>query len=164
MRGMRMMMIMGALGGLVAADAYGQLAPPRQSVDPGSPQSAALSSQSAQALVGGRPAEALRLADQAVATDVRNPWAHYDRAAALADLGRTDDALKEFKAAEARFSTDDPWGRSVAMFGRANLLAQAGRCAEAVAAFRDYARFVEQKDPGGAALARQQASACQSPR
>src|SRR5256885_7997531 len=149
-------LIIALAGSLIAANATAQLAPPRRPVDLGSSQSVELSSQSAQALMGGRAAEALRLAEQAVASDGRNPWAHYDRAAALIDLRRFDDAVKELQAAEARFSLDDPWGRSVAIFGRAHLLAQVGRCAEAVAAFRQYAAFVEQKDPAGAAMARQE--------
>jgi tetratricopeptide (TPR) repeat protein len=104
------------------------------------------------------------MADQAIAADDKNPWAHYDRASALADMRRVEEAVAEFRAAEARFPAADPWGRSVAMYGRANLLAQTGSCAQAVAAYEEYARFVERAAPKDAAMAREYAAACTPPR
>jgi tetratricopeptide (TPR) repeat protein len=143
-------------GGIARA----QLAPPSRPVDPGSGPSAELASRAAEGLVRGNAQEALRLAEQAIAADDRNPWAHYDRAAALADLRRVDDAIAEFKVAEARFPAADPWGKSVAIYGRANILEQTRACSRAAAAFEEYARFVEPLDRGAAAMARQHAAAC----
>jgi tetratricopeptide (TPR) repeat protein len=144
----------------LAAAAHAQLAAPRSNVDSGSPQSSALASQAAESLVRGRPSDALQVANNAVAADARNPWAHYNKAAALADLGRVDEALTEYRAAQAAFSASDPWGRSVAIYGRANALAQVGRCDEAKPAFEEYAAFVEPSDPRSAALARGYATGC----
>jgi len=48
----------------------------------------------------------------------------------------------------------------VAIYGRANVLAQAGRCSEAQPAFEEYATFVESADAKGAALARSYAKNC----
>ena len=153
-----MALAMTMAGGVARA----QLAPPTKQVDPGSTRSAELASRAAEGLVRGNAPEALRMADQAVAADDRNPWAHYDRAAALADLRRVDDALAEFKAAEARFPAADPWGKSVAIYGRANILEQTRPCAQAAVVFEEYARFVEGLDRGAAAMARQHAAACQA--
>ena len=157
---MRMVWVAGLLVGLASGGAWAQLAPPRQVVDPGSGASSGLSSQSAEALTHGQPANALTLADKAIASDARNPWGHYDRAAALADLGRVDEAVAEYKVAQQTFSDADAWGRSLTMYGRANVLAQAGRCPEARAAYEEYATFVERTDPHGADLARRYAQEC----
>jgi tetratricopeptide (TPR) repeat protein len=145
---------------MTAAVANAQLAPPRQSVDPGSPRSRALSSESASALIANRPADALRMADQAIAADASNPWSHYDRAAALTELGRTDEAVAAYDAAQRSFSTADSWGKSIAMYGRANALSRAGRCTEARASFEAYATFVDRADPSSAGMARRYAADC----
>lgn len=144
----------------IASLAHAQLAAPHSTADPGSPASAALSSQAAEALVRGNPRDALPAANNAIAADAHNPWAHYDKAAALSDLGQVDAAVAEFRAAEQWFSPADAWGRSVAIYGRANALSQAGRCPDAQAAFEEYAHFVEGSDPHGAALARDYAKQC----
>src|SRR5882672_7639701 len=90
-------MVTAALGGVAAlagvvrgvGPANAELAPPRHvNAEPGTPQSRALSSQAAAAEIRGNARQALELADQAVAADGRNPWAHYDRGAALARLGQ----------------------------------------------------------------------------
>src|SRR4051794_24122321 len=78
---MKTLMVSVALLAMTAGVAHGQLAPPR-SPDPGSGPSADLASRAAEGLTRGDPREALRLAEQAIAADDRNPWAHYDRAAA----------------------------------------------------------------------------------
>jgi tetratricopeptide (TPR) repeat protein len=140
--------------------AQAQLAPPKHPVDQGSPQSEALASQSAENLIRGRAGDALQVANDAISADARNPWAHYDKAAALGNLGRTDDAVAEFRVAQSTFSNADPWGRSVAIYGRANTLAQAGRCNEAQPAFEEYASFVEPNDATAAAQARQISREC----
>jgi tetratricopeptide (TPR) repeat protein len=152
---------MAVLGvGLTAGVASAQLAAPTHAVDPGSPRSTGLSSQSAEALVAGKPVVALQMADQAIAADPQNPWAHYDRAAALSDLGRVDEAVAQYEVAQRSFSTQDAWGKSIAMYGKANALSRVGRCAEAQPAFEAYATFVEKADPGAAGLARRYAADC----
>jgi hypothetical protein len=152
---------MAVLGvGLTAGVARAQLAPPLHSVDPGSPRSSALSSESAEALVANKPAVALRMADQAIAADPQNPWSHYDRAAALSELGRVDEAVAQYDVAQRSFSTQDAWGKSISMYGKANALARAGRCAEAKTAFETYATYVERADPGSAGMARRYAADC----
>jgi tetratricopeptide (TPR) repeat protein len=157
---MRMVVIGVLLLGLAPSPAHAQLMPPRRPVDPGSPQSVTLTSQSGEALVHDRAADALALADKAIAADARNPWAHYDRGAALTDLGRVDDAVAAFKTAERSFSAADAWGRSIAVYGQANVLSQAGRCSEARPAFEQYAVLVERSDPGSARMARSYANNC----
>ena len=150
--------------GMTTGTARAQLAAPRQAVDPGSSRSRELASQAGEALVGSKPADALKLADQAVAADARNPWAHYDRGSALVDLGRIDEAVAELKVAERSFSPADAWGKSIAIYGRANALAQAGRCSEAQPVFEQYAVFVERSDIRAAEMARGYAKACVSRR
>jgi tetratricopeptide (TPR) repeat protein len=128
--------------------------------DPDVKPSTKMSGHAGSALASGDPAEAAVLAGQALKKDGMNPWAHYRRAAALSDLHRTDEAVAEYKVAEQAFGGVDERGRSLAMYGRANTLAQAGRCAEAQPVFEQYARLVENKDSKGAAQARANASAC----
>src|SRR5262252_8861354 len=99
----------GLVGGRRAA---AELAPPRNvGAEPGTPQSNALTSQAASAEMKGEARAALRLADQALAADARNPWATYDRASALARLGVVDEAVKSFRLAEQQFSPSDRWAR-----------------------------------------------------
>jgi tetratricopeptide (TPR) repeat protein len=143
--------------------ARAQLMPPHQAVDPGSAQSSELTSAASEALVGGHAADALAAADKAIAVDARNPWAHYNKAAALTQLGHIDVAVAEFFLAQQSFSAADAWGQSVALYGRANAFAQVGRCAEAQPAFEEYATFVEAADPQAAATARAYAKNCNSP-
>jgi tetratricopeptide (TPR) repeat protein len=148
------------VGGVGMGVAQAQLAPPHRTVDPGSPQSVSLSSESGAALANGRSNDALALANKAITADPSNPWARYDRAAALTDLGYTDDAVAEFARAQQAFSTADSWGKSIAMYGRAHALAQAGRCPAAQAAYEEYAVFVERADPASAKMARTYARDC----
>jgi tetratricopeptide (TPR) repeat protein len=72
-----------------------------------------------------------------------SPWLEYDRAVALAELGRTDEAVTAFRVAERRFGDDENGrhGRAVAIDGRARALEKAGRCAEAQRACDEYASF-----------------------
>jgi tetratricopeptide (TPR) repeat protein len=148
-------LVLGALP-LGAAHAAGKMAP-----DSGNAQSKSLASSSAERLIRGEDSQALELADQAIAADASNPWGHYDRAVALGDLGRVDEAIKEYATAESKFSPADTWGRSVAIYGRANLLANHSRCAEAQAAFNDYEGYVATlNDPSAVAQARSTAAEC----
>jgi tetratricopeptide (TPR) repeat protein len=128
--------------------------------DPNAVPSSKMSGHAGSALATDGSAVAAMLAAQALAKDPLNPWAHYRRAAALSDLQRTDEAVAEYKAAEKAFAGVDERGQSLAIYGRANTLAQAGRCPDAQAVFEQYAKFVEKKDAKGAALARSMAQSC----
>ncbi|HXU83469.1 MAG TPA: hypothetical protein VN914_18885 [Polyangia bacterium] len=128
--------------------------------DPDVKPSTKMSGHAGSALASGAPAQAAILAEQALGKDGMNPWAHYRRAAALSDLHRTDEAVAEYKVAEQAFAGVDERGQSLALYGRANTLAQAGRCGEAQPVFEQYARLVEKKDAKGAAQAREMASGC----
>ncbi len=117
-------------------------------------------SDAADALALGDPKRALLLAQQAVTGDPNDPWAHYNRAAALAELGKVDEAVAAYQAAEQRFGTADNWGRSVAMWGRAHLQYRNGRCDQAKAAFKEYFELMKAEDPESAALAERRSQSC----
>lgn len=104
--------------------------------------------------------QALALADHALVASPENPWAHYDRAVALHELRQTERAVQEYRDAEARFGDRAPWGKSVAIYGRARALFDAGRCAEARAAHAEFAAFVRDTDPRGADMAIAYAQSC----
>ena len=140
------------------------LQPPRNvGAEPATPESEALATRAAKSEMAGDPRSALTLAAQAVAADPRDPWAHYDKAMALAHLGNVDDALKSFTAAETRFAPGDPWARSVAIYGGAHVLATAGRCDEARRELLRYATFVRDRDPKSADMATSYAATCRPP-
>jgi tetratricopeptide (TPR) repeat protein len=148
-------------GGVARAD---ELAAPRNiNAEPWTRQSSELTTRSAKAQMQGQPQQALALADQAIAANPRDPWPFYGRGMALLALGQTDQAVASLGEAERRFGPNDRWGRSVAIFGRAHALAQAGRCAEAQQAYEQYAAFVESLAPDSARLARRYAAECKPP-
>lgn len=153
--------VVGALFGFAGARAHGQLAALQQSVPPSAGDK--LASESAEAELVGDHDKALRLADDAIKTDPKNPWAFYDRGDALGALHRTDDAIVAFHEAERRYSETEVWGKSIAIWGQANVLSQLGRCDEASPIFERYASLVETVDKSGAEVARQYAKRC-SPR
>ena len=150
-----------ALPGFVRAD--GLRAPQNVNVRPTTPQSSALNTAAARAQIQGEPEEALRLADQAIQANPRDPWPRYTRGMALARLGQTDQAIAALTEAEQSFGPNDPWGRSIAMWGQAHTFAQVGRCAEARGAFDRYAGFVASHDARAADLARRYAAECKAP-
>jgi tetratricopeptide (TPR) repeat protein len=117
------------------------------------------STQATQALISGDDARAVELADQEAIGAPNDGWPYYHRAAALVGLGRTDEALANFERAEALFA-DNPWARSISIFGRARAYLLARRCADAARSFEEYARFVEAQDQQGATLARRYAREC----
>jgi tetratricopeptide (TPR) repeat protein len=110
--------------------------------------------------MAGNPQAALSYAERAIAADPRDPWAHYNKAMALARLGDVDDALKYFKASEERFNPADVWGRSVAIYGGAHALSVASRCEEARVEFQRYSTFVRERDPRSAEMADRYAAGC----
>jgi len=150
--------LLSALTALVGARAHAQLAPPLQSVAPSGADK--LASQSAAAQMAGDHEKALQLADEAIKADSKEPWGYYDRGDALASLHRLDDALAAFRQAAQRFSVADNWGKSVAIWGQANVLRQAGRCQDASPIFEQYASFVEKLDTDAATLARKSEKDC----
>jgi tetratricopeptide (TPR) repeat protein len=141
-----------------------ELRPPQNvHAEPWTKQSSELATRSAKAEMQGMPQQSLALADQAIQVNPQDPWPHYDRGMALARLGQTDAALTSLNAAAQRFSAADRWGRSIAMYGRANTLTLAGRCAEARQAFDEYAAFVQAQAPDAAAMARRYGAECRAP-
>jgi hypothetical protein len=137
-------------------------APENVNAEPSTPASAALSSRSATAEMKGDPQDALKLADEAIRVNARDPWPYYDKGMALARVGETNGAVAALLAAEQHFAPGDPWGRSVAVFGRAHTLAEAGRCEEARAAFQEYMSIVR-GDPEAVALASRYSRDCRPP-
>jgi Flp pilus assembly protein TadD len=160
-------MTMGALGLLVVAGAPGaaraDAATPPQNVkaEPSTPASAELSSRSASAEMAGNSPYAVSLADRAIQADPKDPWAYYDKGMALARMGEVNGAVAALFAAQQHFHASDLWGRSVAVFGRAHVLAQAGRCEEATAVYREYMALVR-GDPNAVALAQRLSRECQA--
>jgi tetratricopeptide (TPR) repeat protein len=162
MRGGQLIRGAGLVLGLALAGAgqvRAQAVPPR-GASPGWQQSRSLASQAASAEIKGNTADALALADQAIAADPSNAWAHYDRGAALARMGQTDQAVQAFSAAEQRFPVSNRWARSIAIWDRALALQQAGRCVQARAAFAEYATYVSSYDQKSAEMARKYAEDC----
>jgi tetratricopeptide (TPR) repeat protein len=111
----------------------------------------------------GNPQAALTYANRAIAADPHDPWAYYDKAAALSRLGYVDDAVKSFTSAEQLFNPSDVWARSVAIYGAAHALSSAGRCEEAKGEFLRYAAFIRQRDPRSADMAVRYAADCRAP-
>jgi tetratricopeptide (TPR) repeat protein len=138
-------------------------APKNVNVEPTTPQSAALTSRAASAEMNGNPQSALKLAERAIAANPRDPWGYYDRAMALARLGQLDKALDSFGEAEQRYSATDRWGKSIAIYGRAHALSEAGRCDEARKAFRAYESLIREQDVKSADMAAKYAAECRSP-
>jgi Flp pilus assembly protein TadD len=139
---------MGVLGLLAVAGGAGaahadEITPPQNvNAEPSTPASAELSSRAASADMAGNSQEAVSLADQAIRADPKDPWSYYDKGMALARMGEVNGAVAALFAAQQHFHASDVWGRSVAVFGRGHVLAQAGRCDEAEAAYREYMALV----------------------
>ena len=112
------------------------------------------------ALHRNEPAEALGMADRALRHRADLPWAHYERAMALVELDRVDEALPAFARAAELHGDDHPRGKELALHGSARALLRAGRCEEARTAYGVYASFVQRSDPSGAARARAYANDC----
>ena len=120
-----------------------------------------LEEEAASEVRGGKAERALELANRAVRVSPASPWAHYDRAVALHALGRADEAVRDFKEAEQRFSqAHDAKGKSIAIYGRARALHDAGRCAEARMAYEEHADLVRAFDPPAADRALAYAKDC----
>jgi Flp pilus assembly protein TadD len=157
---MRMLLVTVCAGVLALSAAVGaqaQLAPHHQG--PPSPANRA-TTEAGIALAKSQYPAALAASDQAVQIAPNDPWAHYDRGSALRGLGRTQEAVAEFKRAQVLFADHDPWGRSLAMWGEADTYDVAGDCAQAANAYEVYAGYVDRADPAAAQLARRYATGC----
>jgi len=109
----------------------------------------------------GKYAEALARADNALRLAPDNPWALYQRAAALHHLGRSEAAVNSYHQAAVNFG-DDQWGKSLALYGRARALDDMGQCDEAKRAYGQYAALVRSKDPAAADMAVAYATECRA--
>jgi tetratricopeptide (TPR) repeat protein len=153
-----LLLLSAALAAPVPASADSELKPPTK----GGPQAtdSKLTTESVKADIAGDHDKALRAADDAVKADPNEPWGYYDRGDALLSLKKVDEAVAAFHDAERRFPETDPWGKSVAIWGQANALAQAGRCQEAGTHYERFAVFVEKLDPSAAGQGRKVAKQC----
>jgi len=129
-------------------------------IDPRTPVIDPRTTEAANAL-GARDYDRVIALTEAPSTAPTGAWLDYERAAAFSGLRRTDEAVEVFKRAELRFrDAGDDAGHSVAIWGRARALYQAGRCAEARSAYEEYAAFVRQADPGAAEMALATSDTC----
>jgi Flp pilus assembly protein TadD len=157
-------LIAGLLGMAVitlGATAKAELSPLKQSGPPSAADT--LAGQAAAAEIGGDYEKALQLADKAIKADPKEAWSYYVRGDALASLRRVDDSVVAFRQSEQLFPAADIWGRSVAIWGSANVLRQVGRCQDASAILERYASFVEQFDSEAAAFAHKTEKECVPP-
>jgi tetratricopeptide (TPR) repeat protein len=110
---------------------------------------------------------ALQLADSGVAGHPReaDPWLDYNRAVALVETGRFDDAVTAFTIAEREFggANENRWGRAISIYGRARALEAGLRCTEAKRAYEEFASLVRNDDPSSATTALDVARRCKRP-
>jgi tetratricopeptide (TPR) repeat protein len=129
-------------------------------LDLGSPAFDMAMTRLSSAVITGRYAEALSLADPIGDQAWQSGWFQYDKAVALAHLARTDEAVIGFRTAQERFASTDPHAMAIAIYGRARALDNAGRCTEAKRAYDEYARLVRSTSPSDAEMATSIANAC----
>lgn len=146
---------------LVAGTARAQVvhAPENVNAEPSTPRSQEMATRAAIAEMQGDPRGAIQHADRGITADPADPWPYYNKGSALTTLGQTDEAVASFAQAEQRFAPNDRWGQSVAIFGRARALSQAGRCSDARRVFNEYATLMRD-DPAAASLAHRYAGQC----
>ena len=114
-----------------------------------------------EALVGRDYAKVLALTESP-SNAPAGAWLDYYCAAALAGVGRTDQAVEVFKRAGLRFTQagDEAGGRLAALWGRAHALDQAGRCTDAQRAYREFEAFARLTDPRAAEMAAAYSGTC----
>jgi len=127
---------------------------------PSSQAAAKETTEAARALIAGKPEEAIKHADQALATQPKAAWAHYQKASALSMLGKWEQAVAEYDEAMRTFTRGDDWGRSVALWGRGEVLRDSGHCDEAKTTFNEYVSLVASRDQKAADMANSQVTAC----
>ena len=111
------------------------------------------------ASLAGEDERALALLDRETR---ESPWRDYARGVALAGLHSTDDAAHAFDAAARAFPSDDVRHRAMAIWGKARAYHDAHRCADAIAAYDEYAALVRSSDPDSAAMAERYSRDCAS--
>ena len=125
------------------------------------PTSSGISTQATEEMARGDYAAALATADHGLVKHRSDAWLLYERGAALADLGRTDEAVRALDAAERHFG--DAHDRSLAVYRRALALERAGDCAAAATQLARYADLIRPENPGLAADALTHVSSCVAP-
>jgi len=109
-------------------------------------------SEAVTAILAGDDTRALALLD---ADRRQSAWREYYRGVALAGLRRTEEASRAFDSAATQ-----PPGLSIAIYAKARAYHDAYRCAEASAAYTEYANHVRATHPEDAAMALDYASDC----
>ena len=134
-------------------------APPAES-NAHDPAVDARATEAVEALVGHDYAKVLALTESP-SNAPTGAWLDYDRAAALAGVGRTDEAVEVFKRAGLRFKEGgDDEGRSASLWGRAHALDEAGRCPDARRAYQEFEAFARLRDPRAAEMAAAYSGTC----
>ena len=87
---------------------------------------------------------ALSSAQAGLAIRPNDPWLLYDQGAALAGLGRTDEAVVALAQAEKAFTDDH--GRATAIYRAGLAFEMAGRCTEAKREFARYAHIEREEN------------------
>ncbi len=129
------------VGGTAAADG---IIPGRVDTSPKRVKAEELATASSRALANKQFDDAYHLAQAGLAIDPHDPWLMYDAGLALAGLGRTDDAYSLLVTAEKTFRI--PYGKQIAAYARAMILANAARCEQASVEYHHYAKLAGGKD------------------
>jgi tetratricopeptide (TPR) repeat protein len=116
---------------------------------------------SSAALQRGDYEKVMTLSAQGLAANPNDAWLLYDRGAAMASLGRLDEAVTTLARAEATFRADQPWGRALASYRRGLALARLGRCADAQIALANYTTLMKQLNEDVAAEAQRGVAECE---
>src|SRR5262249_5772050 len=102
--------------------------------------------------------QAVDIADKALASDPNNAWLHYDKGAALADLGQLDPAISELKLAQQKFS-DVHW-KALSLYRIAIAEEHADRCTDAHRSLAAYLQLVRTSEPQSVEIARHEGNQC----
>jgi tetratricopeptide (TPR) repeat protein len=106
---------------------------------------------------GGNHQRALEQAELAIKANPQRPWGYLLRGDALLGLRRFQEAVDSYRQAQTKFTPTVIRGESIAIWGEANALKEAGRRCEALPVYERYAAYVEKRDTAGAQMARQYA-------
>ena len=142
---------------LAAPVASAQLAVPQ---DPQSIRAERFATASADALRRFDYPLALKAAQDGLQVKPNDGWLLYDEGAALAGLGRTDEAVQTLARAEMSFDDTDVYARSTAAYRAALALEMAGRCDEAKRQYHHYAAIERKANPQMASDALNHARVC----